>query len=113
MSDTRPQAARVERDWKVICQDIGVRLAGTEGEERAARYILDEFEKAGCVNCHMEAFPCRSRRKTEVSVEVDLGNGWQEGESAAVTGSSSTGGASRTSYSVRTAASCPDAAIAT
>ncbi len=92
MNETGPQAARVDRDWKVICQDIGVRLAGTEGEERAARYILDEFEKAGCVNCHMETFPCRSRRKTEVSVEVDLGKGWQQVESAAVTGSSSTGG---------------------
>ena len=40
----------------------------------------------------METFPCRSRRKAEVHVEVDLGKGWQEVESAAVTGSSSTGG---------------------
>ena len=92
MDNIKPGASRIERDWKVLCQDIGIRLAGTEGEERAARYILGEFEKAGCQNCHAEAFPCRSRRKAEVHVEVNLGKGWQEVESAAVTGSSSTDG---------------------
>jgi aminopeptidase YwaD len=83
---------RIERDWKVLCRDIGIRLAGTEGEERAADYILMEFEKAGCANCHVETFPCRSRRKTEVHVEVNLGKGWQDVECAAVTGSASTDG---------------------
>ena len=92
MDNIKSGASRIERDWKVLCQDIGIRLAGTEGEERAARYILAEFEKAGCQNCHVEAFPCRSRRKAEVHVEVNLGKGWQEVESAAVTGSSSTDG---------------------
>jgi Iap family predicted aminopeptidase len=92
MSDVKTQTARILRDWRMLCKNIGVRLAGTEGEAQSARYILDEFEKAGCQNCHMETFPCRSRRKTEVHVEVDLGKGWQEVESAAVTGSSSTGG---------------------
>jgi aminopeptidase YwaD len=92
MNEAVPRASRIDGDWKVLCKDIGVRLAGTDGEEKAARYILAEFEKAGCQNCHMETFPCMSRRKAEVHVEVDLGNGWQKVESAAVTGSSSTGG---------------------
>jgi Iap family predicted aminopeptidase len=92
MSNVKAQTARILRDWRVLCEDIGERLAGTDGEEWAARYVLNEFERAGCQNCHMETFPCRSRRKAEVHVEVDLGKGWQEVESAAVTGSSSTGG---------------------
>lgn len=92
MKELKPEASRIEKHWSMICEQIGIRLAGTEGEERAAQYILEEFEKAGCQNCHLENFPCRSRRRAEVRVEVDVGKGWQEVECAAVTGSSSTDG---------------------
>jgi Iap family predicted aminopeptidase len=92
MERFEPDEKRMETDWKVLCEDIGERLAGTEEEERAARYVLSRLEEAGCVNGHLEPFDCRSRRGAAVSVEVDTGQGWRAVECAAVTGSGSTGG---------------------
>ena len=79
-------------DWKMLCEEIGVRLAGTEGEGASARYILRELEKAGCSNCKFEKFPCRSLRKGNSHVEVSHGSGWEKVESAALIGSGSTDG---------------------
>lgn len=92
MSVLKPEISRIEHDWQVLCDDIGIRLAGSEGEARAARYILDELEKSGCLNCREESFPCRSRKGAEVKVEANLSGGWKIVESAAVTGSGSTEG---------------------
>jgi Iap family predicted aminopeptidase len=87
-----PDEKRMETDWKMLCEDIGERLAGTTEEERAARYVLSRLQEAGCVNAHLEPFDCRSRRGATVSVEVDAGQGWRAVECAAVTGSGSTRG---------------------
>ncbi|KPJ83614.1 MAG: hypothetical protein AMS17_17250 [Spirochaetes bacterium DG_61] len=92
MEKVRPDSSRMEADWKVICEDIGERLAGTDKEEQAAQYVLEKLQEAGCTNAHLEHFPCRSRRGAQVSVEVNTGQGWKRVESAAVTGSSSTRG---------------------
>jgi hypothetical protein len=92
MAEPSPDEARMMAHWKALCEDIGERLAGTEQEKRAADYILGKFREAGLVNCHLETFPCRSRRESSVSVQVDLEKGWQDVEAASVTGSSSTKG---------------------
>ena len=39
--------ARIEQDLRVLTQDIGVRLAGTEGERRAAEYIAEQGRQLG------------------------------------------------------------------
>jgi Iap family predicted aminopeptidase len=92
MDRTEPDKTQIMRDWKKLCEEIGVRLAGTEGEVGAARYILSELEKAGCSNCISEKFSCRSLKKGDSRVEVKTGSGWEEVESAALIGSGSTEG---------------------
>jgi hypothetical protein len=92
MKKLRPDETRMESDWKVLCEDIGERLAGTKEEERAAQYVLSRLKEAGCTDGHVEPFPCRSRRGATVSVEADTGQGWRSVECAAVTGSGSTRG---------------------
>jgi hypothetical protein len=92
MKELRPDETRMESDWKVLCEDIGERLAGTREEEQAGRYVLSRLREAGCTDGHVEPFPCRSRRGATVSVEVDAGLGWRSVECAAVTGSGSTRG---------------------
>ncbi len=92
MDNPEPDRAMIMADWKMLCEEIGVRLAGTEGEEKSARYILRELEKAGCSCCSFENFPCRSLERGNSKVEVNQGSGWKKVESAAVTGSGSTAG---------------------
>jgi Iap family predicted aminopeptidase len=92
MDNPEPDKSMIMSDWKILCEEIGVRLAGTEGEEMSARYILRELEKAGCGNCKIENFPCRSLRKGNSLVEVYKGRGWKKVESAALIGSGSTAG---------------------
>ena len=92
MDNSEPDRAMIMADWKMLCEEIGVRLAGTDGEDKSARYILRELEKAECRSCSFENFPCRSLRRGNSQVEVNPGNGWKKVESAAVTGSGSTAG---------------------
>jgi aminopeptidase YwaD len=43
------EPARMQEHVRVLAQDIGVRLAGTEGERRAAAYIAGQFRHYGLV----------------------------------------------------------------
>ena len=92
MEIPEPERSMIMSDWKMLCEKIGVRLAGTEEEEASARYILRELEKAGCSNCKFEKFPCRSLKRGNSHVEVNQGSGWETVESAALIGSGSTDG---------------------
>ncbi len=79
-------------DWTHLCKGIGVRLAGTGNELRAARYIRDRLQSAGCAGASLEPFPCRSLRDSRVQVSIQDGADWKPVECAAVTGTSSTPG---------------------
>jgi aminopeptidase YwaD len=55
---------RVERDrlWrhlKVLCEEIGPRLSGTSGDERAAAYIAAHFDRCGA-QVEIQDFACPS-----------------------------------------------------
>jgi aminopeptidase YwaD len=92
MNDVNILQESIMSDWRVLCEDIGERLAGTDQERRAAQYIMEKFRKTGCAHCHLETFPCRSRQGAAAGVQVNFGGGWRDVETAAVTGSSSTDG---------------------
>ena len=83
---------RMLADWKVLCDEIGERLAGTESEWRAAEHVLSALAAAGCATCHLETFACNSRKRGAAKVEVRDGRKWRKVAAAVVTGSSSTPG---------------------
>jgi len=87
----RPSTERLTADWRVLCTDIGVRLAGTDAEAAAAAYIRDEFKRAGLENPRFEEFPCRSLRHSECEVAVQAADGgWRTVPSRALTGAPGT-----------------------
>lgn len=69
-------AGNILRHLRVLTQDIGVRLAGAEGERRAAAYIQEEGRSYGArVSC--EPFPVRERAVREERLEVLVGGQWR------------------------------------
>ena len=59
----------------VLCEEIGVRLAGSSGEARAADYCGRIFAEAGA-GVAWEPFAVKSRVVTGQRLEVRLGEGW-------------------------------------
>lgn len=72
----RVDPQRLEAHVRMLCEDIGVRLAGTPGEERAADRIASSLAEAGAV-VHQESFPVRSRLVTEERLELLTGGEWR------------------------------------
>ena len=74
MQPTSPD--RLEEHIRHLCVDLGVRLAGTDGEKEAADYVASEFGRAGA-DVSVETFPVRSRRVTEERLEVRVDGEWR------------------------------------
>jgi hypothetical protein len=83
-------AVRIQRDWNVLCGDIGERRAGTPAESRAAEFIATQLAAAGCSGVKQETFPCVSLRSARVRCEVREGRRWTSVESAALVGAPGT-----------------------
>ena len=58
---TGASAERIEAILRKLTVDIGVRLAGSPGEEEAAAYVKDQLERSGN-SVTIERFPVRERR---------------------------------------------------
>lgn len=60
---------------------VRLQPVGTDGEAAAAGHVLNEFERAGLRNPHIEEFPCHSLRRAECEVAVRnaTGVGWPTG----------------------------------
>jgi len=71
-----PQPRRIWRDWRVLCDQIGERRAGSEGERRAVEYIAKTFERIGA-DVHVETFPCTSLRKARARMQIRQGQRWR------------------------------------
>jgi len=65
----------LEKHLRRLCTAIGVRVAGTMGEEAAAAYIEETFKKAGA-EVSVETFPIRSRWVEDQLLEVRIGGIW-------------------------------------
>ena len=64
-----------KRLWKhmtVLCEDIGPRMAGSEGDRRAVEYISRHFERCGA-SVEVQEYPCPSweHRETRLSILND------------------------------------------
>jgi aminopeptidase YwaD len=73
----RIDATRLTQHLKMLTEQIGVRLAGSAGEEAAAEYVASEFEKAGASTI-IEEFPIMARDVSEQSLEVRVGGAWRK-----------------------------------
>jgi len=87
----RASAKRLEADLRVLTQDIGVRLAGSEGEQAAARYLLEQLGRTGA-QAHPESFPMRERRVESEELEVRIGGSWQRFPGSLFSNTPGTGG---------------------
>lgn len=67
--------SRLGTHLNLLCTEIGVRLAGTSGEARAADYCADVFADVGTAVVR-ESFPVKSRVVAEQRLEVRLGGDW-------------------------------------
>jgi len=87
----RASAKRLEADLRVLTQDIGVRLAGSEGEQAAARYLSEQLAQTGA-RAHSETFPMRERRVESEELEVELVGSWQRFPGSLFSNTPGTGG---------------------
>ena len=84
MPDSRRPPVDQERLWRhlrTLCQDIGPRLSGTAGDERAVSYIADHFRRCGA-RVEVQDFPCPSWEHD--STELWLLDGGEGGDPAAL-----------------------------
>ena len=61
---------------QALCDDIGVRWAGTDGDRRAAQYISEQFGSYGLENVELEPFPLKTWRCDSVSISVAGEEDW-------------------------------------
>jgi Iap family predicted aminopeptidase len=72
----RITAPDFQRHIQALTQDIGVRLAGSAGERRAADYIAEQLRSAGA-QVHVEQFDVRERAVEEEHLEVRVNGEWR------------------------------------
>lgn len=65
------------RDWRMLCEMIGERRAGSKAEARAAAYIAGEMSSAGLAGVREEDFPCLSLRWARTHLAVRESRGWR------------------------------------
>ena len=75
---------RVWRHLRVLCEEIGPRLSGTAGDERAVAYMVEHFGRCG-VEVEVQDFACPSWEHAGTELEVvPTGTGPATGSSADV-----------------------------
>lgn len=65
------------RHLRHLTETIGVRLAGSDGESRAADYVAAEFERVGA-RVRREAFPVQMRDVREQQLQVFFDGAWHD-----------------------------------
>lgn len=80
------------RDWRMLCETIGERRAGTPEELRAVHFIARSFRNAGLHRVSIEDFPCASLRRATVAVHERRGRTWRRVPAATLVGAPGTPG---------------------
>lgn len=68
--------SNLDRHLRRLAVGIGVRLAGSSGEEKAADYLAKEFQRCGA-EVSIETFPVKQRWVKEQKLCVKSGGGWK------------------------------------
>ena len=70
-------AVNLEKHVRALTDDIGIRLAGSPEEYKAAEYIRNEFLKYS-PNAVIEEYPVRERCVESEKLEVCIDGKWEE-----------------------------------
>jgi hypothetical protein len=89
MSPLLAGPARMMRDIRALCDDIGVRLAGTAGEAKAAEHIAAAFSQIG-LQSETQTFPCLTYAPRQEELRVRVGGRWRASRCTSVAHSPST-----------------------
>ncbi|MBO5668519.1 MAG: M20/M25/M40 family metallo-hydrolase [Lentisphaeria bacterium] len=84
-------AAKLQEHVQYLCNTIGVRLAGSVGECRAAEYVRDRA-KEFVSDVVIEKFPVLERAITSEVLEVEIDGQWQQFPASLFGSAPSTGG---------------------
>lgn len=84
-------AINLEKHVRALTDDIGLRLAGSEGERRAAEYLRNECLKY-TPHVTIEEFPVNERYVTSEKLEVEVNGEWKEYPCSLFSSAPSTGG---------------------
>ena len=68
---------RLEAVMRELADGVGVRLAGTAGEEEAIRRIVRRFRDAGAPTVEVESFPVRARVVEYERLWIRMGGRWR------------------------------------
>jgi hypothetical protein len=78
------------RDWRVLCEDIGERRAGSSAERRAAEFVARRWAEMGLTSVAIEEFPCRSLVSARSRVQAWSGGRWRAVEAQTLVGAPGT-----------------------
>ncbi len=77
MSLSPADPARIEAHLRVLCEDIGCRLAGSPNEARAAEYIAAQYRALG-LDTEVQEFPCICWESRQATLRAKRGRRWVE-----------------------------------
>lgn len=80
------------RDWRVLCDDIGERRAGSTAERRAAEFVARRWTELGLTRVAIEEFPCASLVSARSRVQAWSGGRWRAVEAQTLVGAPGTPG---------------------
>ncbi len=87
-----PNPGRMMKHWRVLCEEIGERRAGSKNEKRTADYLQKQFLELGLSSVAAEEFPCITVEKSEVLLKVKTPKGFRKIPGRALVGAPSTFG---------------------
>ena len=90
-NSSRASVQNLEDHWQHLVDAIGVRLAGSPQEGRAATYIAAQLEGSGA-QVQQETFPVRRRLVHRESLDIRLGDHWQRFPCSLFSNTPGTGG---------------------
>lgn len=76
MSSVSIDPAKLQQHLKVLCEDIGTRLAGTEQEAQGAQYIAGQFRELG-LEAEIQEFPCVTWTCSQAELKLQIEGHWQ------------------------------------
>ncbi len=79
-------------DWRMLCDTIGERRAGSVAESRAAGFVAASFADAGADEVSVESFPCAHRRRATTEVHERSARGWRRIQATSLVGAPPTPG---------------------
>jgi hypothetical protein len=88
---TRMSPQNIEQHIRTLTEDMGVRLAGSAQEKRAAEYVADQFEQTGA-RVQIEDVRVQERAVTEEQLEVCVNGQWEPASCSLLSNALGTGG---------------------